>query len=283
MRTGLIAQKLGMTRVFDAAGSHVPVTVLKVEECQVVGQRTDEQHGYTALQLGVGARKASRTSKPQRGQFAKVKIAPKQTLAEFRVTPDALVDVGSEIAASHFVDGQFVDVVGTSVGKGFAGAMKRHNFSGLRASHGVSVSHRAHGSTGQCQDPGKVFKGKKMAGQLGNKRVTVQNLRIVSTDDDRGLILVQGAVPGSEGGWVLISDAKKRPLPDGAPFPAAVRAAAEEAPVEEDPVEEPAAEEVPAETAPEAEAPEADAPAEADAPESEAAPEAEGGEEKKDS
>ena len=276
MRTGLIAQKLGMTRVFDAAGSHVPVTVLKVEECQVVGQRTDEQHGYTALQLGVGARKASRTSKPQRGQFAKVKVAPKQTLAEFRVTPDALVDVGSEIAPSHFVDGQFVDVVGTSVGKGFAGAMKRHNFSGLRASHGVSISHRAHGSTGQCQDPGKVFKGKKMAGQLGNKRVTVQNLRIVSTDDDRGLILVQGAVPGSEGGWVLISDAKKRALPDGVPFPAAVKAApTEEAPAEDAPAEEPAAEDAPAEAAPEA-----DAPAAAEAPEADAA---EGGEEKKES
>ncbi len=276
MRTGLIAQKLGMTRVFDAAGSHVPVTVLKVEECQVVGQRTDERDGYTAVQLGVGARKASRTGKPQRGQFAKVKVAPKKQVAEFRVTADALVEVGSELAPSHFVDGQFVDVVGTSVGKGFAGAMKRHNFAGLRASHGVSISHRAHGSTGQCQDPGKVFKGKKMAGQLGNKRVTVQNLRIVSTDDDRGIILVQGAVPGSEGGWVLISDAKKRDLPDGVPFPAAVKAApAEEAPAVEAPAEEAVAEEAPVEAAPEA-----DAPAEAEAPEADVA---EGGEEKKDS
>ena len=270
MRTGMIAQKLGMTRVFDAAGSHVPVTVLKVEGCQVVAQRTAERDGYTALQLGVGARKASRTNKPQRGQFAQAKVTPKQKVAEFRVSADALVDVGSEIAPSHFVDGQFVDVVGTSIGKGFAGAMKRHNFAGLRASHGVSISHRAHGSTGQCQDPGKVFKGKKMAGHLGDKRVTVQNLRIVSTDDERGIILVRGAVPGSEGGWVLISDAKTRAVPQDVPFPAALKSEPE--------ADAPAEEEAPAE---ETAAAEDSAPAEAEAA-AETAPEA-GSEEQKDS
>ncbi len=276
MRTGMIARKLGMTRVFDAAGSHVPVTVLEVEGCQVVAQRTEERDGYTALQLGVGARKASRTNKPQRGQFAQAKVTPKQKVAEFRVSADALVDVGSEIAPSHFVDGQFVDVVGTSIGKGFAGAMKRHNFAGLRASHGVSISHRAHGSTGQCQDPGKVFKGKKMAGHLGDKRVTVQNLRIVSTDDERGLILVRGAVPGSEGGWVLISDAKTRAVPEDLPFPAALKAAPE---VEEPEAEAPAEDEAPAEETAAADS----APAEAEAAaEADSAPEADG-EEKKDS
>ena len=246
MRTGMIAQKVGMTRVFTDEGRHVPVTVLKVEQCQVVAQRTAEKDGYTALQLGVGKAKPKNVPGAMRGHFARAKVEPKRKLAEFRVADDALVDVGAEISAEHFVSGQYVDVTGTSIGKGFAGAMKRHHFAGLRASHGVSVSHRAHGSTGQCQDPGKVFKGKKMAGQLGNKRVTTQNLEIVSTDADRGLILVRGAVPGSDGGWVLVRDAVKRGQPEGAPYPAAVVGGAsvadEEAPAEADGGENAAAE-----------------------------------------
>ena len=238
MRTGLIAQKLGMTRAFRDDGSHVPVTVLKVDNCQVVAVKTAESDGYTALQLGVGAAKVKNVSRPMRGHFAKSKVEPKRRLAEFRVSDDALIDVGAELTADHFVAGQHVDVVGTSIGKGFAGAMKRHNFGGLEASHGVSISHRSHGSTGNSQDPGKVFKGKKMAGHLGDARTTVQNLRIHSTDADRGLILVAGAVPGSKGGYVLVSDAKKRPAPDDLPFPGAVRAAGEEpAPEEETPDE----------------------------------------------
>ena len=236
MRTGLIAQKLGMTRAFRDDGSHVPVTVLKVDNCQVVAVKTAESDGYTALQLGVGAAKVKNVSRPMRGHFAKSKVEPKRRLAEFRVSDDALIDVGAELTADHFVAGQHVDVVGTSIGKGFAGAMKRHNFGGLEASHGVSISHRSHGSTGNSQDPGKVFKGKKMAGHLGDARTTVQNLRIHSTDADRGLILVAGAVPGAKGGYVLVSDAKKRPAPDGLPFPGAVRVAGEEtAPEEETP------------------------------------------------
>src|SRR5213083_1492371 len=203
MRTGLIAQKLGMTRVFTGEGNHVAVTVLRVANCQVVAQRTQETDGYTALQLGVGAAKVKNVTKPQRGHFAKAKVEPKERLAEFRVSADALLDVGAEITAAHFLPGQFVDVVGTSIGKGFAGAMKRHNFGGLRATHGVSVSHRSHGSTGSRQDPGKVFKNKKMAGHMGQTRVTTQNLEVVSTDEDRGLILIKGAVPGSKGAWII--------------------------------------------------------------------------------
>ena len=243
MRTGLIAQKLGMTRAFRDDGSHVPVTVLKVDNCQVVAVKTAESDGYTALQLGVGAAKVKNVSRPMRGHFAKSKVEPKRRLAEFRVSDDALIDVGAELTADHFVAGQHVDVVGTSIGKGFAGAMKRHNFGGLEASHGVSISHRSHGSTGNSQDPGKVFKGKKMAGHLGDARTTVQNLRIHSTDADRGLILVAGAVPGAKGGYVLVSDAKKRPAPDGLPFPGAVRAAGEETAPEEETPEEAAPEE----------------------------------------
>ena len=232
MRTGLIAQKVGMSRVFKDDGTHVPVTVLKVDNCQVVSHKTEAKDGYTALQLGVGAAKASRQTKAQRGHFAKAKVEPKKKLVEFRVPADAMVDVGAQIAASHFVSGQFVDVTGTSIGKGFAGGMKRHNFGGLRASHGVSVSHRSHGSTGQCQDPGKVFKGKKMAGHMGAVRVTTLNLEVVGTDDDRGVILVKGAIPGSKGGWVLVRDAVKKTAPEGLPFPAAILgAAAEQAPV----------------------------------------------------
>jgi len=230
MRTGIIAQKVGMSRIFKEDGTHVPVTVLSVDNCQVVAHKTAEKDGYTALQLGVGAAKVSRQTKAQRGHFAKAKVEPKKKLVEFRVPADAMVDVGAEIAASHFVGGQFVDVTGTSIGKGFAGAMKRHNFGGLRASHGVSISHRSHGSTGQCQDPGKVFKGKKMAGHMGAERVTTLNIEVVSTDDERGLILVKGSVPGSKGGWVLIRDAVKRAAPEGLPFPAAIKAGATAAP-----------------------------------------------------
>jgi len=223
MRSGLIAQKVGMTRVFTQEGEHIPVTVLKVDTCQVVGHRTDEKNGYSALQLGVGRRRASRVSRPERQKFAIAKVEPKVKVAEFRVSPDNMIDIGAELTVEHFVSGQHVDVTGTSQGKGFAGAMKRWNFGGLRASHGVSISHRSHGSTGQCQDPGKVFKGKKMAGQMGGVRVTTQNLTIVKTDLGRGLLLVKGAVPGSKGNWVMVRDAVKRARPDDAPVPGAVR------------------------------------------------------------
>ncbi len=226
MRTGLIAQKLGMSRVFTDEGLHIPVTVLKVDGCQVVDVCTKERDGYTAVQLGAGKAKVKRVGRAQRGHFAKAKVEPKRSLAEFRVSDDALLEVGAELSAAHFVPGQLVDVVGTSIGKGFAGSMKRHTFSGMGASHGVSVSHRAHGSTGNSQDPGKVFKGKKMAGHMGDRRVTTQNLEVVSTDEERGLILLRGAVPGAKGGWVLINDAVKRTLPEGAPHPAGLRAAA---------------------------------------------------------
>lgn len=223
MRSGLIAQKVGMTRVFTDEGEHVPVTVLKVDNCQVVAVRTESADGYTAVQLGVGTIKVKNVTKPLRGHFAKAKVEPKRKVVEFRVSPDALLEVGVELSVAHFVPGQFVDVTGTSIGKGFAGAMKRWNFGGLRATHGVSVSHRSHGSTGNRQDPGKTFKNKKMAGHLGAERVTVQNLKIVSVDEERGLILVKGAVPGAEGGWVRVRDAVKRKLPAGVPFPAALR------------------------------------------------------------
>jgi large subunit ribosomal protein L3 len=232
MRTGLIAQKLGMSRVFTDDGNHVPVTVLRIDNCQVVAHRTQERDGYTALQLGVGAAKVRNTSKPMRGHYAAAKVEPKAHLAEFRVSEDALVAVGAEITAAHFVAGQYVDVVGTSIGKGFAGGIKRHNFGGLRASHGVSVSHRSLGSTGQRQDPGKTFKNKKMAGHLGDDRVTTLNLQVVSADAARGVLMVKGSVPGSEGGWVLIRDAVKRAAPKGLPFPAALRGGGDEIPEE---------------------------------------------------
>src|SRR5215469_7735375 len=223
MRTGLIAQKLGMTRVFDAEGNHVPVTVLKLDNCQVVAVRTRERDGYTALQLGVGATKIKNVSKPLRGHFAKAKVEPKAHLAEFRISEDALLPVSAEITAEHFVPGQFVDVVGVSIGKGYAGAMKRHNFGGLGASHGVSISHRSHGSTGQRQSPGKTFKNKKMAGQLGSAKVTTQSLKVISADAQRGVLMIKGSVPGSAGGYVVVRDAVKRKNPDGLPFPAALR------------------------------------------------------------
>ena len=226
MRSGLIARKVGMTRVFDEEGAHVPVTVLQVEKCQVVAVRTAEKDGYDAVQLGVGAAKVKNVTKPMRGHFAKAKVEPKRKLAEFRVSADALIDVGAELSAAHFVVGQFVDVTGTSIGKGFAGVMKRHNFGGLRASHGVSISHRSHGSTGHRQDPGRVFKGKKMAGHLGDERITTQNLKVVSTDVERGLILIVGSVPGAPGGYVLVKDAVKRRLPKDVPFPAGLKGAA---------------------------------------------------------
>ena len=242
-RTGLITEKLGMSRVFNDAGEHVPVTVLRVDNCQVVAQRTQRERGYVALQLGAGRVKVKNTSRAQRGHFAKSRVEPKRHLAEFRVSEDALVDVGATLGAEHFAAGQFVDAVGTSIGKGFAGGMKRHNFAGLRASHGVSVSHRSHGSTGQCQDPGKVFKGKKMAGQLGNARATVQNLEVVATDTARGLIMVKGGVPGPKGGVVLLSDAKKRRLPDDVPFPAGLAPEPEQEAAEPEPEDDaPAAE-----------------------------------------
>lgn len=223
MRTGLLAQKLGMTRIFTEEGNHVPVTVLKVDDCRVVAVRTAEADGYSAVQLGVGTAKTKNVSKPQRGHFAKAKVEPKARLAEFRVSEDALIEVGAEITAAHFIPGQYVDVTGVSIGKGFAGAMKRHNFGGLRASHGVSISHRSHGSTGQRQSPGKTFKNKKMAGHLGAERVTTQSLEVIATDPDRGVLMIKGSVPGCPGGFVLVKDAVKRKPPEGLPFPAALR------------------------------------------------------------
>ncbi|NNC36643.1 MAG: 50S ribosomal protein L3 [Hyphomonadaceae bacterium] len=225
-RSGLIAKKLGMTRVFNEEGSHVAVTVLDLQNCQVVAHKTTERDGYSAVQLGSGAAKPKRVSKAERERFAKASVAPKSKLTEFRVPEDARIEVGAEMTADHFVAGQKVDVAGTSIGKGFAGAMKRHNFGGLRATHGVSISHRSHGSTGQCQDPGKVFKGKKMAGHMGAVRVTTQNLEIVRTDVEEGLILVRGAVPGSKGGWVEIRDAVKGTKAADLPVPGAFRTGA---------------------------------------------------------
>ena len=245
MRSGIIARKLGMTRVFNDAGHHVPVTVLKLDDVQVVAVRNAEKDGYTALQLGAGVAKAKNVSKPMRGHFAKANVLPKSKLAEFRVSEDAVLEVGASLAASHFVAGQKVDVVGTTQGKGFAGAMKRHNFGGLRASHGVSVSHRSHGSTGQCQDPGKVFKGKKMAGHMGAVRNTTQNIEVVSIDDEEGVILLCGAVPGPKNGWVLISDAIKAKLPEDAPFPAGLVGAVSASDADEAPAEEAAADNAP--------------------------------------
>ncbi|WP_294615061.1 50S ribosomal protein L3 [Roseovarius sp.] len=229
LRSGVIAKKVGMTRLFMEDGKQIPVTVLQLDKLQVVAQRTAEQHGYSAVQLGAGTAKVKRTSQAMRGHFAAAKVEPKRKVAEFRVAPENLINVGEEITADHYFEGQFVDVSGTSIGKGFQGAMKRHNFGGLRASHGVSVSHRSHGSTGQCQDPGKVFKGKKMAGHMGSARVTTQNLQVVKTDADRGLIMIKGAVPGSKGGWVTIKDAVKKPFPENAILPAGLKSMADEA------------------------------------------------------
>ena len=268
MRTGVIAKKLGMARFFDEAGTHVPVTVLSLEGCQVVAQRTQDKDGYVALQLGAGAKKPKNTSKAMRGHFAKAEVEPKRTIAEFRVSQDMLIDVGAELTADHYLPGQKIDITGTTVGKGFQGAMKRWNFGGMRATHGVSVSHRAHGSTGQRQDPGKTFKGKKMAGHLGQETVTTLNLTVWRVDVERGLILVKGAVPGTEGSFVKIRDAVKIAAPKDIPTPGAFRKAGQEAAPsiaaeDETPVVEAAAE---------AEAPAAEEPAvtEAEAPAAEA-------------
>ena len=229
LRSGIIAKKVGMTRLFMDDGRQVPVTVLQLDNLQVVAQRTVEKDGYTAVQLGAGTAKVKRTSQAMRGHFAAAKVEPKRKVAEFRVAAENMINVGEEIIAAHYFEGQFVDVSGTSIGKGFAGVMKRHNFGGLRASHGVSVSHRSHGSVGQCQDPGRVFKGKKMAGHMGSARVTTQNLQVVRTDIDRGLIMVKGAVPGSKGAWVTVKDAVKKPTPDSVIYPAGLKSHAEEA------------------------------------------------------
>ncbi len=229
LRSGVIAKKVGMTRLFMEDGKQIPVTVLQLDGLQVVATRTAEKDGYSAVQLGAGSAKAKRVSQAMRGHFAAAKVEPKRKIAEFRVDPENMIAIGEELTADHYFAGQYVDVSGTSIGKGFAGAMKRHNFGGLRASHGVSVSHRSHGSTGQCQDPGKVFKGKKMAGHMGSARVTTQNLQVVRTDSDRGLIMVKGAVPGSKGGWVTVKDAVKKPTPENVMLPAGLKSLAEEA------------------------------------------------------
>src|SRR5512132_3498331 len=254
MRSGVIAQKVGMTRVFTETGEHIPVTVLKLGNCQVLGHRTTEKNGYVALQLGSGTRKTAYLPKAERGQFAVAKVEPKRSVCEFRVSEDALIPVGAEITADHFVPGQFVDVTGTSIGKGFAGGMKRWNFGGLRATHGVSISHRSIGSTGGRQDPGKTFKKKKMPGHMGVDRVTTLNLKVVQTDVERGLILVEGAVPGAKSGWVTVRDAVKKKLPKEAPKPgkfrvseaAAANPEQKNAKTEDQPKEQPKAEVVPA-------------------------------------
>jgi large subunit ribosomal protein L3 len=240
MRTGLIAKKLGMTSVYTENGEETPVTVLQVENCQVVAKKTKEKDGYTALQLGVGKAKVKNTSKSLRGHFAKAKVEPKRKLAEFRVDEKALLEPGVELVASHFVPGQYVDIVGNTIGKGFQGVMKRWNFAGLEATHGVSVSHRSHGSTGQRQDPGRVFKGKKMAGHMGTVRITIQNLEVVQVDENQGFIMVKGSVPGADNGFVLVKDAVKKGSHPKAPYPAGVRKAAE-TPAAEQPAEQPQA------------------------------------------
>jgi len=225
MRTGVIAKKVGMTRLFQEDGRHVPVTVLSLEDCQVVSVRTAERDGYVALQLGAGAAKQKNVNKPQREQFAKAEVPLKMEVAEFRVADDAVLEVGSTIAASHFVSGQLVDITGHTQGKGFSGAMKRWGFGGMRATHGVSISHRAHGSTGNRQDPGRVFKNKKMAGHQGDRQRTQQNLEVVRTDDARGLVFVKGSVPGAKNGWLLVRDSVKVARHADAPYPAAIKSA----------------------------------------------------------
>jgi large subunit ribosomal protein L3 len=284
MRTGVIAKKMGMMRLFNEDGRHVPVTVLALEGCQVVGARNEERDGYFAVRLGAGARKAKNVNKPQRGEFAKAQVEPKARVAEFRVdNADGLLPVGATVSADHFIDGQLVDITGHTQGKGFAGAMKRWGFGGMRASHGVSITHRAHGSTGQRQDPGKVFKNKKMAGHMGDRQRTQQNLEIVRTDVARGLIFVKGSVPGAKNGWLLVRDAVKVPTPDAAPFPGALKND-NEAPIAEDVIINTEVE-VADTPAVEAEAPSIEVPAEA-APAVEAAaveaPAADAGEEKKE-
>jgi len=229
MRTGLIAKKLGMSRIFDEQGKHISVTLLKVENCQVVAVMTKEKNGYTSVQLGAGDKRADRTTKSELGHFAKAKVEPKQKVVEFRVSEDNLLEVGSTLCPSHFVEGQYVDVSGVTLGKGFQGGMKRWNFGGLRATHGVSVSHRSIGSTGQCQDPGRVWKGKKMPGHMGDRNRTIMNLKVVSVDVEHGLIAVEGSIPGSKDAWVTVRDAVKKAAPKNAPMPAGLKAKAEQA------------------------------------------------------
>lgn len=238
MRTGVIATKLGMSRIFTPEGAHIPVTILQLDACRVVAQKTKEKDGYSALQLGSGVAKASRVSKPQRGHFAKNKVEPAKKVIEFRVDEKNLIEVGAEIAADHFIEGQFVDVVGITIGRGFTGAMKRWNFAGLEATHGVSVSHRSHGSTGQRQDPGRTFKNKKMAGHYGVERVTIQNLKVVSVDAERGLLYVKGAVPGHRGATVTVKDSVKRLVPANAPFPGKTKTQQSAAPAQDAPAAE---------------------------------------------
>jgi large subunit ribosomal protein L3 len=285
MRTGVIAKKMGMMRLFNEDGRHVPVTVLALEGCQVVGARREEKDGYFAVRLGAGARKAKNVNKPQRGEFAKAQVEPKARVAEFRVEgEDGLLPVGATISAEHFVAGQMVDITGHTQGKGFAGAMKRWGFGGMRATHGVSISHRAHGSTGNRQDPGKVFKNKKMAGHMGDRQRTQQNLEVVRTDVARGLIFVKGSVPGAKNGWLLIKDAVKVAAPSDLPFPGALKGDNDAAPI----VEEAVIEDnimLATETEAPVEAVEAEAPAAEAAPETPAAEEApapEAGEENKE-
>ena len=273
MRTGLIAEKVGMSRMFLETGQHVPVTLLKVDNCQVTAVRTEEKNGYSAVQLGIGKKKAKRVSKPLRGQYAKVKIEPKAKVAEFRVDNDNLLEVGAELSPTHFVPGQKVDVAGTTQGKGFSGVIKRHNFASQRASHGALKVHNQAGSTGQCQDPGRVFKGKKMAGQLGNKQRSQQNLEVVAVDEENGLLVIKGSIPGSKGTYVIVKDAAKKALPEEAPLPAGLKGANQSAPQEEaveQPAEAPAEEAAPAaevkEEAPVEEVKAEEAPAEAEAP-----------------
>ena len=223
MRSGLIVKKVGMTRLYLEDGTHVPVTVLSLKDCQVIANQSLDKNGYNSITLATGEAKPKNTNKSQREAFAKIKVTPKQKQMEFRVSEDNMLPIGSELGANHFVVGQYVDATGITIGKGFAGAMKRHNFGGLRASHGVSISHRSHGSTGNSQDPGRVFKGKKMAGQMGNRQRTIQNLQVVAADEDRGLIFIKGGLPGSKGSWISLKDAVKKALPSDAPYPAGLK------------------------------------------------------------
>ena len=225
MRSGLIVKKVGMTRLYLEDGTHVPVTVLSLKDCQVIANQSLDKNGYNSITLATGEAKPKNTNKSQREAFAKIKVTPKQKQMEFRVSEDNMLPIGSELGANHFVVGQYVDATGITIGKGFAGAMKRHNFGGLRASHGVSISHRSHGSTGNSQDPGRVFKGKKMAGQMGNRQRTIQNLQVVAADEDRGLIFIKGGLPGSKGSWISLKDAVKKALPSEVPYPAGLKGA----------------------------------------------------------
>ena len=282
MRSGLIVKKVGMTRLYLEDGTHVPVTVLSLKDCQVIANQSLDKNGYNSITLATGEAKPKNTNKSQREAFAKIKVTPKQKQMEFRVSEDNMLPIGSELGANHFVVGQYVDATGITIGKGFAGAMKRHNFGGLRASHGVSISHRSHGSTGNSQDPGRVFKGKKMAGQMGNRQRTIQNLQVVAADEDRGLIFIKGWLPGSKGSWISLKDAVKKALPSEVPYPAGLKGAhnskneddksdqSENTKLEEAPKEEmPAKEETPKEALAKVEIPKEETPAKEEAPKEE--------------